>query len=89
MNGSWRTTTVGVAQLAVAVLTAIVTLVTGQQMTPEQAQAIADAGQAVDVNFAPSLVTSIGITVYVILQAIGMKNARDDKVSSEQAGAKR
>lgn len=79
MTGSWRTSTVGVLQLVVLVVTALIGLLTGQQITPDEAQAIADAGQEVGVNFTPAIVTGVGVVVYGVLQLIGMTQAKDKK----------
>lgn len=89
MHGSWRTTASGSIGLAILVLTAIGNLLTGQPLTAEEAAAIAQGGEAVGVGITPGQVTAAGLILFGIFHFMGLKSARDDQVTSEEAGAKR
>ena len=89
MNGSWRTSTSAWVQLLIVALTAVATLLTGQEITPDQAGAIEDAARTVGLSWNQQLVLAVGTVAVVVTNTLGLFKARDDKVTSEEARARR
>ncbi len=79
MTGSWRTSASAWVQLMIVALAAVATLLTGQEITPDQAAAVEDAARTVGLSWNQQIILAVGTVAIVVTNAVGLLKAKDKK----------